>query len=336
MPLSSWSCWMHAIAAVHDEPEEVRLVIKLCQCGWSWHVVTNHQLEILRAPLSSWSCWMRAIAAVHDEPEEVRLAHHSVSADGHGMWWLITSWRSWERRWVVEVVECVQLLRCMMNPRRSDLSTILSVRMVMTCGDYRYNHQLEILRMQLSSWSCWMRAIAAVHDEPEEVRLVHHSISADGHGMWWLITSWRSWERRWIDEVVHWWNSIDLACNPALLCLIVPPFYNVRTHIAGWWFGTCFIVHNIWDNPSHWLICFRGVETCWNYQPDCFLMVLNCFSPTSLLRPSSEVLQWSWSHAGEIWGPAAGPSPDLMSMKSQVIPAVCVFFKVGYNITILI
>ena len=74
-------------------------------------------------------------AAVHDEPEEVRLAHHSVSADGHGMWWLITSWRSLERRWVVEVVECVQLLRCMMNPRRSDLSTILSVRMVMTCGD---------------------------------------------------------------------------------------------------------------------------------------------------------------------------------------------------------
>ena len=22
-----------------------------------------------------------------------------------------------------------------------------------------------------------------------------------------------------------------------------------------------FIFHNIWDNPSHWLICFRGVET---------------------------------------------------------------------------
>ena len=36
---------------------------------------------------------------------------------------------------LVEVVECVQLLRRMMNPRRSDLSTILSVRMVVTCGD---------------------------------------------------------------------------------------------------------------------------------------------------------------------------------------------------------
>jgi len=21
--------------------------------------------------------------------------------------------------------------------------------------------------------------------------------------------------------------------------------------IAGWWFGTFFIFHNIWDNPSH-------------------------------------------------------------------------------------
>ena len=52
---------------------------------------------------------MHAIAAAHDEPEEVRLVHHSVSADGHGTWWLITSWRSWERRWIVEVVECVNV-----------------------------------------------------------------------------------------------------------------------------------------------------------------------------------------------------------------------------------
>ena len=30
---------------------------------------------------------------------------------------------------------------------------------------------------------------------------------------------------------------------------------------TGWWFGTFFIFHNIWDNPSHWLIFFRGVKT---------------------------------------------------------------------------
>ena len=30
---------------------------------------------------------------------------------------------------------------------------------------------------------------------------------------------------------------------------------------SGWWFQTFFIFHNIWDNPSHWLIFFREVET---------------------------------------------------------------------------
>ena len=31
--------------------------------------------------------------------------------------------------------------------------------------------------------------------------------------------------------------------------------------MTGWWFQTFFIFNNIWDNPSHWLIFFRGVET---------------------------------------------------------------------------
>ena len=31
--------------------------------------------------------------------------------------------------------------------------------------------------------------------------------------------------------------------------------------ITGWWFQAFVIFHNIWDNPSHWLIFFRGVET---------------------------------------------------------------------------
>ena len=39
---------------------------------------------------------------------------------------------------------------------------------------------------------------------------------------------------------------------------------------SGWWFGTCFMFHNIWDNPSHWLIFFRGVETT-NQQYVCFV-----------------------------------------------------------------
>jgi hypothetical protein len=27
-------------------------------------------------------------------------------------------------------------------------------------------------------------------------------------------------------------------------------------YLSGWWFGTFFIFHNIWDNPSHWLSYF--------------------------------------------------------------------------------
>ena len=34
-----------------------------------------------------------------------------------------------------------------------------------------------------------------------------------------------------------------------------------KLSFSDWWFGTFFIFHNIWDNPSHWLIFFRGVET---------------------------------------------------------------------------
>ena len=30
---------------------------------------------------------------------------------------------------------------------------------------------------------------------------------------------------------------------------------------TGWWFGTFFIFPYIGNNPSHWLIFFRGVET---------------------------------------------------------------------------
>ena len=30
---------------------------------------------------------------------------------------------------------------------------------------------------------------------------------------------------------------------------------------SGWWFQTFFIFHNIWDNPSQWLICFKMVKT---------------------------------------------------------------------------
>jgi hypothetical protein len=40
----------------------------------------------------------------------------------------------------------------------------------------------------------------------------------------------------------------------------LPKLDEGNIYKTGWWFGTCFVFHNIWDNPSH-LIFFRGVET---------------------------------------------------------------------------
>ena len=60
-------------------------------------------------------------------------------------------------------------------------------------------------------------------------------------------------------------------------------FFSVS--ISGWWFGTFFIFHNIWDNPSHWLIFFKMVKTTnqiYNYRTvnkisdSTTLNILNC------------------------------------------------------------
>ena len=43
----------------------------------------------------------------------------------------------------------------------------------------------------------------------------------------------------------------------------VHPAWTVNSDyctMSGWWFGTCFF-HNIWDNPSHWLIFFKMIKT---------------------------------------------------------------------------
>ena len=45
-------------------------------------------------------------------------------------------------------------------------------------------------------------------------------------------------------------------------------YVYIYIYIIIYWLvvtGTCFIFHNIWDNPSRWLIFFRGVETTNQY-----------------------------------------------------------------------
>ena len=55
------------------------------------------------------------------------------------------------------------------------------------------------------------------------------------------------------------WTSIYqlFRCSPGV--------QGFDTLPSGWWFQTCFFFHDIWENPSHWLIFFKMVK---NHQPD--------------------------------------------------------------------
>ena len=45
----------------------------------------------------------------------------------------------------------------------------------------------------------------------------------------------------------------------------------LSTNYTGWWFGTVFIFHYIWDNPSHWLLYFSR----WFKPPTSILVGIN-------------------------------------------------------------
>ena len=72
-------------------------------------------------------------------------------------------------------------------------------------------------------------------------------------------------------SVFHTWKNglRELATHPKLdftsilMLFFMYAFVNPlleesigNTFWSGWWFGTFFIFHNIWDSPSHWLSYF--------------------------------------------------------------------------------
>ena len=74
-----------------------------------------------------------------------------------------------------------------------------------------------------------------------------------------------------------------------ILCLsfLPPPLYNICCSLleeVDLWVIRSFNFHNIWDNPSHWLIFFRGVG-----QPPTRQHILNF--PSSIC---SKQLQYFW------------------------------------------
>jgi hypothetical protein len=72
------------------------------------------------------------------------------------------------------------------------------------------------------------------------------------------------------------WHTHIIYCNNPPLYLVPrkrfqagkfsslpkrPKECRISTSWSGWWFGTFFIFHNIWNNHPNWLVFFRGVET---------------------------------------------------------------------------
>ena len=87
-------------------------------------------------------------------------------------------------------------------------------------------------------WSCIYQLNAMVWGPPT---LYLTCLTTWGHH--WMRSWWESWATPWSCVWLMW------------VCLKIG-----NTH-TGWWFQTLFIFHNIWDNPSHWPICFKIVKT---------------------------------------------------------------------------
>ena len=64
---------------------------------------------------------------------------------------------------------------------------------------------------------------------------------------------------------------------------------------TGWWFQTfglySIIYGNIWDNPSHWLIFFKMVETTNQWLQCSFWAV-----PPRISAPQTLMTDWNWSY----------------------------------------
>ena len=78
---------------------------------------------------------------------------------------------------------------------------------------------------------------------------------------------------RWIYHLsaVEVKPSAGCQQTPRQSCLHTPSLqmHELTDLRSGWWFQTCFMFQNIWDNPSHWL--YNIFQRGWNHQPvDCF------------------------------------------------------------------
>ena len=85
-----------------------------------------------------------------------------------------------------------------------------------------------------------------------EFAMIHHEFRP-GSGRPCLTSHKPRLRHAWVDSV-DGEEKLSAAGGPGS-CKIHREYYT------GWWFQWFFSVHNIWDNPSHWLIFFKMVKT---------------------------------------------------------------------------
>ena len=65
---------------------------------------------------------------------------------------------------------------------------------------------------------------------------------------------------QWPNPEFPWPIPLALAAS-FIHCIHLSFHIFIVSIYTGWWFGTCFIFPNSWDDDPIWLVFFRGVET---------------------------------------------------------------------------
>ena len=119
-------------------------------------------------------------------------------------------------------------------------------------------------------------------DSPVELHSLWENEVLNHGSLWHPIFAHNPWTTNLYNYLGYGWETTGL-CIPSEQWLVdghmgarlitkLTPLWHGGVHpnrgttilskfLTGWWFQTFFIFHNIWNNPSHWLIFFKMVKT---------------------------------------------------------------------------
>ena len=98
---------------------------------------------------------------------------------------------------------------------------------------------------------------------------------------------------------------------------------SIYIYIAGWWFGTFFIFHNIWDNPSHW----RSYFSRWLKPPTSEDMGMGQYLLIQFLVGWTSIFQLFWGSLGtRVW-----THPHM----GKVMDKLCFWFWIWIGLILL-